>query len=82
MTTEEVFAKYKPRQDAILQQGRDCLVEKLGEVRAELFLQLSHCRRTEESMGRDYTAWHESQEELPFPKSLATENVKKLQAVV
>jgi hypothetical protein len=82
MTTEEVFAKYKPREDEILRQGRECLVEKFGEVRAELFLQFSHCRRTEEARGRDYTAWHESQDELPFPKSLATETVKKLQAVI
>jgi hypothetical protein len=57
MTTEELFAKFKPQEDAVIKRGIDCLYEKLGAFDAEDFLDLYHIRRIEESRGVNYTEW-------------------------
>jgi hypothetical protein len=53
MTAEQV----KKMEDGAIKEGLDCLYEKFGMIRAELFLDFYHCRRIRESRGRDYTAW-------------------------
>jgi hypothetical protein len=57
MNTEELFAKFKPQEDAVIKRGIDCLYEKLGAFDAEDFLDLYHIRRIEESRGVNYTEW-------------------------
>jgi hypothetical protein len=46
-------------ENRVIKQGKDCLKQHLGEIGAQMFLDIYHIRRIEDCRNNDYTKWRQ-----------------------
>jgi hypothetical protein len=56
---DKILARFKPMEDQAIKEGKDCLVKQLGDIGAQMFLDIYYIRRFQESKGKDYTKWRQ-----------------------